>query len=123
MTQHVKYTSLADAYRAADLGLLHVYVAPSLGEGWLGTIERPPLKWYEKIVLVDRKESRGFLDEAEANEPFALIAIFAGFIAFVARGGDEYFEERETVEFFVEAVVQKNVDRGLIHPSTYEVPG
>jgi hypothetical protein len=123
MVQHATYGSLEDALRAADYGLLYVYVSPSADEGWFSTMQCPDFQWYEKLVVVDQEESRGFLQDAGADEPFALIGVHGGFIAFVARNAEELVDMVETVRPWVDACIKYNIERGVIDPRTYRVPG
>jgi hypothetical protein len=117
-----KYRTLEEALRAADYGVLYCYVAPSLRDGWLPERGGPQLRWYEKLVSIERSESAGFLREAGADQPFAFVAVGHGFTIFVARNAAELSEKRESVRPWVESLVQSYVADGVISPQTYRFP-
>jgi hypothetical protein len=123
MTKHAAYHSLADALKAADYGILYVYVSSCGQKGWLSQAQLVDLEWYEKLVSVDRDESAGFVREVGADEPGAIAAIAHGFVAFSARSVEEFIERRTLVRPWVESLVLSYVKDGVIDPGTYSVPG
>ena len=114
----VKYENLDGALRAAHFGVLYCYVAPSLQDGWLAE-GSPQLRWYEKLVPIDRAGCCNFLREVGADTPFALVAIGYGFTIFVAHNRAEFSERRELVRPWVESLVQSYVADGVICPKTF----
>jgi len=117
-----KFQGLREALRAADYGMLYIYVSPSLREGWLAEQQLPELKWYEKIVHVDRQESHGFLEDVAIDEPYALVAVAHGMVAFTAQCMDELLENMDLVRPWVEALIESYVRDGAIDPKTYSIP-
>jgi len=112
--EHWKVLQLADAYKAADIGTVYFYVAASLEQGWLARAQLSDLMWYEKLVLVDREESQGFLRQAGSHEDFALIGISQGFILFRARNAVELADGIRITRPWVETVIRSWIEDGTI---------
>jgi hypothetical protein len=122
VVERADFNSLEDALVAADYGILYAYVASSKQEGWLPFAKPPALRWYEKLVLLDRDRSRDFLREAGADEPFAFLAVGLGFVVFVARNPDDLEDMRDLTRPWIEKMIQSFVEDGTLDPKTYKLP-
>jgi hypothetical protein len=122
MKQTAIFKNLEDAIKFAGHGTLYIYVAPNLHEGWLKSARIPQLRWYEKLIHVDRSSSSGFLQEIGADEDFPLIAIGQSFVLFTAHNETELLEQMNLTRPWVETFIRSDVNDGLINPATFRFP-
>lgn len=115
MAELKKYHDLKSALWDAEYGVLYLYVAPSLQEGWFAGATMPPLEWYERLALVDRQSSQLFLREVGADEPYAFLAVGHGFVLAQARNAVELRDAVAAVRRFVTPINSHLIKIGMIN--------
>ena len=115
------FNELDDAIKFPGRGMVYVYVAHDLCEGWLKMREfRVALD--ERLIHVHRSSSSSFLRQIGADEDFALIAIGQSFVLFIARNETELLEQMGLTRPWVETFIRSDVRDGLIDPTTFRFP-
>jgi hypothetical protein len=122
MIERARFSSLRDALKAADYGILYAYATASFDDGWISQGGLSHLEWYERLVLVDPIDSQGFLQESGATASNTLVAVGHGFVIFRATDPTECRQSIERVRPWVKANLDAFVKRGVVDPKRFKFP-